>query len=172
MVSLPPPPRPVDSSVVFDLQKMETPGRFRTALESIPIAIENNPDGSGRRNLLKPWLIERLLGGRFCPAQGSGENQGSRHADVRRRRGCSRVRHRDLPGPEDTLGQQSAVECVFAYSLPDIKLLDMSSLPEQPVPGKPLGPEIRPGSHSLPTARPFMFHLRGKDGDRGSMCRR
>jgi hypothetical protein len=46
---------------------------------------------------------------------------------------------------------------VFAYSLPDIKLLGHVSLPEQVVRESQAGQETLPGSHLLLTARQFTF---------------
>src|SRR6266702_3926309 len=84
--------------VVFDLQKMEIAWQVQYDYSVNPIAIENNPDGSGRRS--------------FAHGIGIAPDQKTLWVNSR---------------PSNS---------VFAYALPEIKLLGHVPLPEQPVPGK------------------------------------
>ena len=126
--------------VVFDLQKMEAAWEVQYDSSVNPIAIENNPDGSGRRifvnlgptnsfsvvDFAKRAEVARIK----APDEPTGFGGG---------RGCESNAHGIGISPDQkTLWVNSRPSnAVFAYSLPDIKLLGHVSLPEQPVPGKP-----------------------------------
>lgn len=124
--------------VVFDLQKMEIAWRVQYDYAVNPIVIENNPDGSGRR-------IFAQLG----PTNGFSVVDFATRAEVARIKvpdqpaafgnGCEAPAHGIGIAPDQkTLWVNSRpANSVFAYSLPEIKLLGHVSLPEQPVPGKP-----------------------------------
>ena len=126
--------------VVFDLQKMEAAWEVQYDSSVNPIAIENNPDGSGRRifvnlgptnsfsvvDFAKRAEVARIK----APDEPTGFGGG---------RGCESNAHGIGISPDQkTLWVNSRPSnSVFAYSLPDIKLLGHVSLPEQIVPGKP-----------------------------------
>jgi YVTN family beta-propeller protein len=126
--------------VVFDLQKMEAAWEVQYDSSINPIAIENNPDGSGRRifvnlgpmnsfsvvDFAKRAEVARIK----APDEPTGFGGG---------RGCESNAHGIGISPDQkTLWVNSRPSnSVFAYSLPDIKLLGHVSLPEQIVPGKP-----------------------------------
>jgi YVTN family beta-propeller protein len=125
--------------VVFDLQKMEIAWRVQYDYSVNPIVIENNPDGSGRR-------IFAQLG----PTNGFSVVDFAKRAEVAMIKvpdepkaftgnGCEAIAHGIGISPDQkTLWVNSrTANSVFAYSLPDLKLLGHVSLPEQPVPGKP-----------------------------------
>src|SRR4029077_14814920 len=123
--------------VVFDLQKMEIAWRVHYDYGVNPLVIENNPDGSGRR------IFVQL-----------GPTNGFSVVDFAQRKevvfikvpdepkgfgnGCEAISHGIGISPDQkTLWVNSrTANSVFAYSLPDIKLLGHVSLPEQPIPGK------------------------------------
>src|SRR6516165_2470798 len=126
--------------VVFDLQKMEAAWEVQYDSSVNPIAIENNPDGSGRRifvnlgptnsfsvvDFAKRAEVARIK----APDEPTGFGGG---------RGCESNAHGIGISPDQkTLWVNSRPSnSVFAYSLADIKLLGHVSLPEQIVPGKP-----------------------------------
>jgi len=126
--------------VVFDMQKMEAAWEVQYESSVNPIAIENNPDGSGRRifvnlgptnsfsvvDFAKRAEVARIK----APDEPKGFGGG---------RGCESDAHGIGISPDQkTLWVNSKPSnSVFAYSLPDIKLLGHVSLPEQLVPGKP-----------------------------------
>jgi YVTN family beta-propeller protein len=126
--------------VVFDLQKMEAAWEVQYDSSVNPIAIENNPDGSGRRifvnlgpknsfsvvDFAKRAEVARIK----APDEPTGFGGGQ---------GCESNAHGIGISPDQkTLWVNSRPSnSVFAYSLPDIKLLGHVSLPEQIVPGKP-----------------------------------
>jgi YVTN family beta-propeller protein len=124
--------------VVFDLQKMEIAWRVQYSYGVNPVTIENNPDGSGRRIFVQ-------LG----PTNGFSVVDFAKRAEVAMIKvpdepkgfgnGCEAISHGIGISPDQkTLWVNSrTANSVFAYSLPDIKLLGHVSLPEQPVPGKP-----------------------------------
>jgi YVTN family beta-propeller protein len=126
--------------VVFDLQKMETAWEVPYGTGINPIAIENNADGSGRRIFLNLGSLNAFSVVDFAqrkevarikvPDTPTGYGGG---------RGCESNGHGIGISPDQkTLWVNSRPSnAVFAYSLPDIKLLGHVSLPEQPVPGKP-----------------------------------
>jgi YVTN family beta-propeller protein len=124
--------------VVFDLQKMETAWEVQYDTSVNPIAIENNPDGSGRR------IFVNL-----------GPTNSFSVVDFAKRAEVARIKVPDEPtgfaGPtcesaahgigispdQKTLWVNSRpANSVFAYALPEIKLLGHVPLPEQPVPGE------------------------------------
>jgi YVTN family beta-propeller protein len=124
--------------VVFDLQKMEIAWRVQYDNPVNPIVIENNPDGTGRRIFVQ-------LG----PTNGFSVVDFAQRKEVAMIKvpdepkgfgnGCEAISHGIGISPDQkTLWVNSrTANSVFAYSLPDIKLLGHVSLPEQPVPGKP-----------------------------------
>lgn len=124
--------------VVFDLQKMEIAWRVHYDYGVNPIVIENNPDGSGKRIFVQ-------LG----PTNGFSVVDFAQRKEVAFIKvpdepkgfgnGCEAISHGIGISPDQkTLWVNSrTANSVFAYSLPDIKLLGHVSLPEQPVPGKP-----------------------------------
>src|SRR2546423_12361422 len=126
--------------VVFDLKKMEAAWEVQYDSGVNPIAIENNPDGSGRRIFvtLGAWnsfsvvdFAKRAEVARIkAPDEPTGFGGG---------RGCESNAHGIGISPDQkTLWVNSRPSnSVFAYSLPDIKLLGHVSLPEQVVAGKP-----------------------------------
>ena len=126
--------------VVFDLKKMETAWEVQYDSGVNPIAIENNPDGSGRRIFVNLGALNSFSVVDFAnraevarikaPDEPTGFGGG---------RGCESNAHGIGISPDQkTLWVNSRPSnSVFAYSLPDIKLLGHVSLPEQIVPGKP-----------------------------------
>src|SRR5215467_9447726 len=126
--------------VVFDLQKMEAAWEVQYDSGVNPIAIENNPDGSGRRIFVNLGALNSFSVVDFAtrkevariksPDEPTGFGGG---------RGCESNAHGIGISPDQkTLWVNSRPSnSVFAYSLPDIKLLGHVSLPEQIVPGKP-----------------------------------
>jgi len=125
---------------VFDLQKMEAAWEVPYDTGVNPIAIENNPDGSGRRIFVNLGALNSFSVVDFAthkevarikaPDSPTGFGGG---------RGCESNAHGIGISPDQkTLWVNSRPSnSVFAYSLPDIKLLGHVSLPEQAVPGKP-----------------------------------
>jgi len=123
--------------VVFDLQSKEIAWQVQYDYSVNPIVIENNPDGSGRR-------IFAQLG----PTNGFSVVDFAKRGEVARIKvpdeptgfgtGCEGVAHGIGIAPDQkTLWVNSRpANSVFAYSLPEIKLLGHVPLPEQPVPGK------------------------------------
>jgi YVTN family beta-propeller protein len=124
--------------VVFDLQKMEIAWRVHYDYGVNPIVIENNPDGSGKRIFVQLGPTNGFsvvdFGQRkevaFVKVPDEPKGFGN---------GCEAISHGIGISPDQkTLWVNSrTANSVFAYSLPDIKLLGHVSLPEQPVPGKP-----------------------------------
>jgi YVTN family beta-propeller protein len=123
--------------VVFDLQKMEIAWRVHYDYGVNPIVIENNPDGSGKRIFVQ-------LG----PTNGFSVVDFAQRKEVAFIKvpdepkgfgnGCEAISHGIGISPDQkTLWVNSrTANSVFAYSLPDIKLLGHVSLPDQPIPGK------------------------------------
>jgi YVTN family beta-propeller protein len=122
---------------VFDLQKMEIAWEINYDQGVLPLIVESNPDGSGRRifaNLNK--------------TNGFSVVDFATHKEVARIKnpdepggfppGCEGISHGIGIAPDNkTLWTNSRpANAVFAYSLPDLKLLGHVSLPETPVPGK------------------------------------
>ncbi len=126
--------------IVFDLQRMEAAWEVQYDSGVNPIAIENNPDGSGRRIFVNLGALNSFSVVDFAkraevarikaPDEPTGFGGG---------RGCESNAHGIGISPDQkTLWVNSRPSnSVFAYSLPDIKLLGHVSLPEQVVPGKP-----------------------------------
>ena len=124
--------------VVFDLQKMEIAWQVHYDYGVNPLVIENNPDGSGKRIFVQ-------LG----PTNGFSVVDFAQRKEVAFIKvpdepkgfgnGCEAISHGIGISPDQkTLWVNSrTANSVFAYALPDIKLLGHVSLPEQPVPGKP-----------------------------------
>ena len=123
--------------VVFDLQSKEIAWQVQYDYPVNPIVIENNPDGSGRRIFVQ-------LG----PTNGFSVVDFAQRKEVAMIKvpdepkgfgnGCEAISHGIGISPDQkTLWVNSrTANSVFAYSLPDIKLLGHVSLPEQPIPGK------------------------------------
>jgi YVTN family beta-propeller protein len=123
--------------IVFDLQSKEIAWQVQYDYPVNPIVIENNPDGSGRRIFVQ-------LG----PTNGFSVVDFAQRKEVamikvpdepkRFGNGCEAISHGIGISPDQkTLWVNSrTANSVFAYSLPDIKLLGHVSLPEQPIPGK------------------------------------
>ncbi len=123
--------------VVFDLQRMEIAWRVHYDYAVNPIVIENNPDGSGSRIFVQ-------LG----PTNGFSVVDFAQRKEVAFIKvpdepkgfgnGCEAISHGIGISPDQkTLWVNSrTANSVFAYSLPDIKLLGHVSLPDQPIPGK------------------------------------
>ena len=129
---------PAHSIIVFDLQKMEIAWDVQYDQSVLPIQIESGPDGSGRR------IFAQL-----------NQTNGFSVVDFAKRQEVARIKHPDEPtgfGPScegmshglgispdgKTLWANSRpANAVFAYSLPEIKLLGHVSLPEVKVPGQP-----------------------------------
>ena len=123
--------------VVFDLQKMEIAWQVQYDNPVNPVVIENNPDGSGRRIFVQ-------LG----PTNGFSVVDFAKRAEVAMIKvpdepkgfgnGCEAISHGIGISPDQkTLWVNSrTANSVFAYSLPEIKLLGHVSLPDQPIPGK------------------------------------
>ncbi len=123
--------------VVFDLQSKEIAWQVPYDYPVNPIVIENNPDGSGRRIFVQ-------LG----PTNGFSVVDFAQRKEVAMIKvpdepkgfgnGCEAISHGIGISPDQkTLWVNSrTANSVFAYSLPDIKLLGHVSLPDQPIPGK------------------------------------
>ena len=126
--------------VVFDLQKMEAAWEIPYESGVNPIAIENNPDGSGHRIFVNLGALNAFSVVDFAkraevarikaPDTPTGFGSG---------RGCESNAHGIGISPDQkTLWVNSRPSnAVFAYSLPEVKLLGHVSLPEQVVAGKP-----------------------------------
>ena len=126
--------------VVFDLQNMKAAWEVQYDSSVNPIVIENNPDGSGRRIFVNLGALNSFSVVDFAkraevarikaPDEPTGFGGG---------RGCeSNAYGIGISPDQKTLWVNSRPSnSVFAYSLPDIKLLGHVSLPEQAVPGKP-----------------------------------
>jgi len=125
------------SLVVFDLQKMEIAWQVQYDYPVNPVVIENNPDGSGHRIFVQ-------LG----PTNGFSVVDFAQRKEVAMIKvpdepkgfgnGCEAISHGIGISPDQkTLWVNSrTANSVFAYALPDIKLLGHVSLPDQPIPGK------------------------------------
>jgi YVTN family beta-propeller protein len=124
--------------IVFDLQKMEIAWQVQYDQGVLPVQVESGPDGSGRR------IFAQL-----------SQTNGFSVVDFAQRQEVARIKHPDEPtgfgaaceGMSHGLGispdgktlwaNSRPANAVFAYSLPEIKLLGHVSLPEVAVPGKP-----------------------------------
>ena len=122
---------------VFDLQKMEIAWEVTYDQGVLPLIIESNPDGSGHRifaNLNK--------------TDGFSVIDFQTHKEVARIKnpenptsfppGCEGISHGINISPDNkTLWTNSRpANAVYAYSLPDLKLMGHVSLPDTEVPGK------------------------------------
>jgi DNA-binding beta-propeller fold protein YncE len=122
---------------VFDLQKMEIAWEVQYDQGVLPLIIESNPDGSGRR-----------IFANLNRTNGFSVVDFTTHKEVARIKnpdepsgfppGCEGISHGIGIAPDNkTLWTNSRpANAVFAYSLPDLKLLGHVSLPETEVPGK------------------------------------
>jgi YVTN family beta-propeller protein len=122
---------------VFDLQKMEIAWELPYDQGILPLIIESNPDGSGRR-----------IFAQLSQSGGFSVVNFATHKEVDRIKfpdepngfpsGCEGISHGIGISPDNkTLWANSRpANSVFAYSLPDLKLLGHVSLPEVNVPGK------------------------------------
>ena len=123
---------------VFDLQKMEIAWEFPYDQGVLPLIIESNPDGSGKR-----------IFAQLNQTNGFSVVDFATHQEVARIKnpdepkgftpGCEGISHGIGIAPDHkTLWSNSRpANAVFVYSLPDLKLLGHVSLPETVVPGKP-----------------------------------
>ena len=122
---------------VFDLQKMEIAWEVQYDQGVLPVIIESNPDGSGHR-----------IFANLNRTNGFSVVDFATHKEVARIKnpdepsgfppGCEGISHGINIAPDNkTLWTNSRpANAVFAYSLPDLKLLGHVSLPETEVPGK------------------------------------
>ena len=122
---------------VFDLQKMEIAWEVDYDQGVLPVIIDSNPDGSGRR------IFAQLNG-----TNGFSVVDFATHKEVARIKnpddpkgfppGCEGMSHGIGISPDHkTLWTNSRpANAVFVYSLPDLKLMGHVSLPETEVPGK------------------------------------
>lgn len=122
---------------VFDLQKMEIAWEVDYDQGVLPLIIESNPDGSGRR-----------IFANLNRTNGFSVVDFATHKEVARIKnpdepsgfppGCEGISHGIGMAPDHkTLWTNSRpANAVFVYSLPDLKLRGHVSLPETPVPGK------------------------------------
>jgi 6-phosphogluconolactonase (cycloisomerase 2 family) len=122
---------------VFDLQKMEIAWEVPYDQGVLPVIIESNPDGSGHR-----------IFANLNQTNGFSVVDFATHKEVARIKnpdepsgfppGCEGISHGINIAPDNkTLWTNSRpANAVFAYSLPDLKLLGHVSLPETEVPGK------------------------------------
>jgi YVTN family beta-propeller protein len=123
---------------VFDLQKMEIAWEFPYDQGVLPIIIESNPDGSGKR-----------IFAQLNQTNGFSVVDFTTHQEVARIKnpdepkgftpGCEGISHGIGISPDHkTLWSNSRpANAVFVYSLPELKLMGHVSLPETVVPGKP-----------------------------------
>ena len=123
--------------IVFDLQKMDIAWEVDYDQGILPIAIESGPDGSGRR-----------IFAQLNQTNGFSVVDFATHKEVTRIKfpdepkgftpGCEGISHGIGIAPDNkTLWANSRpANAVFAYSLPDLKLLGHVSLPETNVGGK------------------------------------
>lgn len=125
------------SITVFDLQKMEVAWDLQYDQGVLPLIIESNPDGSGHRIFAE---LNRTNGFSVVDFATHKEVNRIKFPDEPRGfpPGCEGISHGIGIAPDNkTLWANSRpANAVFAYSLPDLKLLGHVSLPETPVPGK------------------------------------
>jgi len=122
---------------VFDLQKMNIAWEVDYDQGILVLTIDSNPDGSGRRIFAE-----------LNQTNGFSVVDFATHKEVNRVKfpdepkgftaGCEGISHGIAIAPDHkTLWANSRpANAVFAYTLPDLKLLGHVSLPETPVPGK------------------------------------
>ena len=122
---------------VFDLQKMEIAWEVNFDQGVLPLIIESNPDGSGNRIFAN---LNRTNGFAVVDFATHKEVQRITNPDEPTGfpPGCEGISHGIGMAPDhQTLWTNSRpANAVFAYSLPDLKLLGHVSLPETEVPGK------------------------------------
>ena len=122
---------------VFDLKKMEIAWEVNYDQGILVLTIESNPDGSGRR-----------IYAELNKTNGFSVVDFATHKEIDRVKfpddpkgftaGCEGISHGIAIAPDHkTLWANSRpANAVFAYTLPDLKLVGHVSLPETPVPGK------------------------------------
>ncbi len=122
---------------VFDLQKMEIAWEVNYDQGVLPVIVESNPDGSGKR-----------IFAQLNKTNGFSVIDFNTHQEVARIKnpeeptgfppGCEGISHGIGIAPDHkTLWTNSRpANAVFVYSLPDLKLMGHVSLPETEVPGK------------------------------------
>jgi len=125
------------SVIVFDLQKMQIAWEVQYDQGILPLTIESGPDGSGRR-----------IFAQLSKTNGFSVVDFATHKEVTRIKfpdeptgftvGCEGISHGIgiAPDNKSLWANSRPANAVFAYSLPDLKLLGHVSLPETPVPGK------------------------------------
>ena len=123
--------------VVFDLQKMDISWEFDYDQGVLPLTIESNPDGSGHR-----------IFAQLNQTNGFSVVDFDTHKEIERIKfpdepkgfppGCEGISHGIGIAPDNKTvwANSRPANAIFAYSLPDLKLLGHVSLPETPVPGK------------------------------------
>lgn len=126
------------SITVFNLQTMEIAWEVQYDQGVLPLAIESGADGAGRRIFAQ---INRTNGFSVVDFATHKESERIKFPDEPTGFGsaCEGISHGIGIAPDNkTLWANSrAANSVFAYSLPDLKLLGRVSLPEVNVPGKP-----------------------------------
>jgi YVTN family beta-propeller protein len=122
---------------VFDLQKMEIAWEVNYDQGVLPVIIESNPDGSGKR-----------IFAQLNKTNGFSVVDFATHKEVARIKnpdepsgfppGCEGISHGIGIAPDHkTLWSNSRpANAVFVYSLPDLKLMGHVALPQTEVPGK------------------------------------
>ena len=122
---------------VFDLKSMEIAWELPYDQGILPVIIESNPDGSGRRIFAE---LNRTNGFSVVDFATHKEVDRIKFPDEPKgfTPGCEGISHGIGISPDNkTLWANSRpANAVFAYSLPDLKLLGHVSLPETNVPGK------------------------------------
>ena len=125
------------SVTVFDLQKKEIAWEVLYDQGIAPLTIESGPDGSGRRIFAQ---LNRTNGFSVVDFATRKEVDRIKFPDEPKgfTTGCEGISHGIGIAPDNkTLWANSRpANSVFAYSLPDLKLLGHVSLPEVNVPGK------------------------------------
>src|ERR1700737_5621614 len=136
---------------VFDLQKMEIAWEVPYDQGVLPLIIESNPDGSGHRIFAQ---LNRTNGFSVVDFETHKEVARIKNPDELSGfpPGCEGISHGIGIAPDNkTLWTNSRpANAVFAYSLPDLKLLGHVSLPETEVPGK----AARCGGHAWDSFTP------------------
>jgi len=122
---------------VFDLQKMEIAWEVQYDQGVLPVIIQSGPDGSGYR-----------IFAQLNQTNGFSVIDFATHKEIARIKnpdepkgfpaGCEGISHGIgiAPDNKSLWANSRPANAVFAYSLPDLKLLGHVSLPETPVPGK------------------------------------
>jgi YVTN family beta-propeller protein len=122
---------------VFDLQKMEIAWEVNYDQGVLPVIIESNPDGSGKRIFVQ---LKKTNGFSVIDFNTHQEVVRINNPDEPRSfpPGCEEISHGIGIAPDHkTLWTNSRpANAVFVYSLPDLKLIGHVSLPEAAVPGK------------------------------------